>query len=780
MAAVKSPSETSQKKQPVKNKTTKTTAKKTGRRTGEREILGYKGIDPQVREQVDIRLKDILTLYNLHYGKGGEKRIKEAVAFGVYAHEILCKQRRKSGLPYIYHPLEVARLTARNGLDVPAIVGAVLHDVIEDCSPMLEKKFGKSAEALIREWFGDRMLGIVNSLTKIKSNFEQDKTDKTQTFKRILESAAEDLRVLLIKIFDRITNIRELAPLKPEKQRRIALETLEVYVPIARWLFMHEVADELANTAIKFVFPDEFETFVQRITTAKRADTRKLNRMRDSVQAKMLEHNIEISSRVVWPHACDFYSPSEGFNPQAEFVHTIHVYTPHVLQVYTALGVIHTQYRVAHNRLNDSISDPFLTGYRALETTVIVGSNFVRFLLLTDELHTENLQGILFNWKHKANHLGPYYDRLRTGLKDLVEDPEEFSIDDLKDLGRETSMPTSHGVNVYTPNKDMYHLPENAIVVDFAYAIHRDLGNRCAGVEVNGSTQDPLYRLQEGDVVRIHKGDSIAPSPEWLDMAVTTRAKQGIRRALRKLRRLRAAEYGRQMVESYLRSQGETPDMFLSSQRFKEILAREKMDEDDFYLQVGLNKISLVPFLGRYLLVSFDPSGAKKTGVVNRILQLRQPKKSQEPRIFVDVTDPHDLFLGFAPCCNPIQGEETYGVLDGEEGQLVLHLKTCPHLRNHRIENLVGVQWRLPYRLPSIKIVVKTDDRPGILADVMAVTKHYRVNILKHAATTLGDEAFLHFELDVHNTDTLKRVGRNFRSVPGVTQVSWVQHDVEL
>ena len=779
MAAVKKNSGTPQKKAPAR-KRTPGAASSTGRRTGEREILGYKGIDPEVRQQVDIRLKDILTLYSLHFGKGSEKRIEEAVAFAVYAHEILCHQRRKTGQPYIYHPLEVARLTARNGLDMPAIVGAVLHDVIEDCAPMLEKKFGKTAEAMLREWFGDRMIAIVGSLTKIKSNFEQDKTDKTQTFKRILESAAEDLRVLLIKIFDRITNIRELEPLKPEKQRRIALETLEVYVPIARWLFMHEVADELANTAIKFVFPDEFQVFVERIAAAKRTDTRRLNRMRDSLHAQMSEQGIDITSKIVWPRACDFYTPADGFNPQAEFVHTIHVYTPNVLQVYTALGIIHTQYRVAHNRLNDSISDPFLRGYRALETTVIVSGHFVRFLLLTEELHTENLQGILYNWKHKANHLDPYYDRLRNGLKDLVEDPEEFSIDDLKDLGRETSMPTTHGVNVYTPNKDMYHLPENAIVVDFAYAIHRDLGNHCAGVDVNGIPQDPLYRLQDGDVVRIHKGPAAAPSPEWLDLAVTTRAKQGIRRAMRKIRRQRAAEYGLQMVKSYLRSQGEDPEVFLASRRFADILSREKLTEDEFYLQIGMNKISLIPFLGRYLLMPYDPTDVKKTGMVNRILQLGQPKARPEPRISVEITDPHDLFLAFAPCCNPIQGEETYGILDGEEGQLVLHLKTCPSLRNHRVENLIGIVWRLPYRLPGIKIVVKTDDRPGILADVMAVTKQYRVNILKHAATTLGDEAFLHFELDVHNTDILKKVCRNFRSVPGVTQVSWVPHDVAL
>ncbi len=699
----------------------------------------------------------IVETYLAHHPGGEAATLERAYAVAKAAHE---GQRRKSGEPYITHPVAVTQILADYGLDVATLAAALLHDVVEDTEVDLRQ---------IVDEFGDEIGYLIDGVTKLdRISYSTREQAQAATIRKMVVAMAEDLRVLLIKLADRLHNIRTVGALAPEKQRRVAQETLDVYAPLAHRLGVQEIKHELEDRSFAVLHPGPYAEIEERL--AERAPEREvfIDKIVAEVEGMLGEAGIEATVTGRPKHHYSIYRKMVESGLPFEEIHDligIRIITTTVQDCYAALGLIHARWMPISGRFKDYIAMPKFNLYQSLHTTVI-GSDGkpLEVQIRTAEMHRLAEVGIAAHWRYKEGAEAQELDwvgDLRS-LQEDATDPEEF-LDHLKlDLYQDE-------VFVLTPAGDVKTLPRGATAIDFAYAVHTEVGNRCVGARVNGRLLPLSTRLESGDIVEIitSKSPDAGPSRDWLNFVRTSRAKSKIKQWFLKERREAALAEGREQVMALLRKEG----LGLSAAERESHLAEVAAD---------LNKKDVDA-----LLVAVGEGAVSATTVVQRLVRLARPDEDEVedllapprprrggvagPAIIVEGLD--DMLVRIARCCAPVPGDPIIGFVTVGRGVSV-HRADCTNIAAlaDRRERMVEVSWP-PERVGNFTVWVQVEalDRTKLLRDVTATISDMGGNITASSSVTNRDRvAILRYEVELSDPTQVPRLISDLRGVDGV------------
>ena len=690
----------------------------------------------------ELELSEILEELEKRY-PGEEERIRRAFEFISEKHK---DQLRKSGEPYVVHPVSVAKILADLNMDATTVIAGLLHDVLEDTDATYEE---------IRELFGKEVADIVEGVTKIgKIRFRNLKEAQAENFRKLILATAKDIRVVIVKLADRLHNMRTLGHLRRDKRIRIAEETLSVYAPLAHRLGIWEIKRSLEDLAFKYLYPREYEK-VKRFVSQSLEDLETylkkfvIPKVREEIKKAGIEAEITYRPK----HLYSIWQKTIRKNIKLEEVHDllgVRVIVNTVRECYTVLGIVHSLFTPVPGKFKDYISLPKPNLYQSLHTTVIAPKGrMVEFQIRTWDMHERAEKGIAAHWAYKEGKERAQGEEIFSWLRNLVENiqgsrnPSEV----LDNLKRELF---SEEVFVFTPKGDLVVLPAGATPIDFAYHIHTEIGNHCAGAKVNGRIVPLSYRLQSGDQVEIITSPSKRPSPDWLSLVVTSKARNRIRHYLRQVERERFISEGRRIFERIRESTG------LSSEELLEKL-RKKVSfksEEDLYVALGSGKLT-----------------------ASKVLDLIAPRKKRKEersvpsgRGIASVEGLTGIMYEIGSCCNPVPGDEIYGVITRGRG-IVLHEKGCKNLA-YMMENFPEKVLKAklkPEGKFKTRIRVKVRDRIGILADITRSIAERGSNIRESVSKTLGDgSAVMDFTIDVSDRKHLVEVIKAIKAVDGV------------
>ncbi len=716
-----------------------------------------------------VRLTDIVDKVLRHYPQADPSPIHRAYAFAAQAHE---GQKRKSGEPYFVHPASVAALVADMRLDVASVCAALLHDVVEDTDVTLEQ---------IEQAFGEEVAQLVDGVTKLGQLDYACKEDRqAENFRKMLVAMARDIRVLLLKFADRLDNMRTLQHMKPASQERIARETMEIYAPLAGRLGISWLKMELEDLSFRYLEPEAYEDLQRQVKKASRDIERYIADVCKRLRKMLIERGVAVEVDGRRKHLTSIWRKMRaqgiGFEQVHDFI-AFRVITENVADCYTALGVIHSQWTPVPGRFKDYIALPKPNMYQSLHTTVIgPGRRRIEVQIRTREMHRIAEYGIAAHWQYKEkapSKLAAKDAERFAWLRQLVEiqkdlvDPSEFYESLKVDLFPEE-------VFVFTPAGDVKTLPRGATPLDFAYAVHSEVGHRYAGARVNGAMVSMGYRLRNGDVVEIVTRRDQHPRKDWLDHVVTGKARSRIRTWLRKQEREKAARTGRTLLEKALQKRGASLSRFLKSDALKRVLERYRLESaEELFAKIGFGKLTARQVAD--LIVppeSEQPPETLRPSLLERAVR-RVRQRSQGDGVLIDGMD--DILVRFARCCNPVVGDPVVGWITRGRG-VTVHRRGCPHSLQLDPERRVEVTWARDshFELPVAMRVV-TADRPGVLARISKVFEQYNVNIREvRSAHGKDGHAVTRFEFTVSDLDRLRDLMRGVRQVQDVVEVERV------
>lgn len=690
--------------------------------------------------------------------------LRKAFEFSCLGHKT---QKRLSGEPYVSHPLEVANVLADMKLDVVCLAGGMLHDVVEDTPTTIER---------VRQEFGPEVAGIVEGVTKIsRIEFSSPEEQQAENFRKMVLAMVDDIRVVLVKLADRLHNMRTLEYLPAEKRARIARETLEIYAPIAHRLGMGKVRSELEDLAFKHLDPEAFEEVKKAVESRRKVSEEFLTDVRAQVEAKMKEHSVpaRIEGRIKRLYSIRQKLVRQHITIDQVFdLLAIRIITDTVKNCYSALGVIHNTWRPVPGRIKDFIAIPRPNLYQSLHTSVIGphGQPF-EVQIRTEEMHRIAEEGIAAHWKYKGG-LSPAQQETErfAWLRHLVEwqqemrDPGEF-LSTLKiDLYPEE-------VYTFTPKGKVIVLPRDATPIDFAYAIHTEVGHRCVGAKVNGAMAPLKSRLRNGDIVEITTQVNHHPSRDWLGLVKTSRARNKIKHWINLAQRSQAVEIGKKLLEKEARKFDITLKKVLEEDTLR--VAREYgcTNGDDLYAGLGYGK-----FAARQVLAKLVPTAlieaekpSRLSSAVKRVLGLNRDSA-------IEVNGYDDLMVYRAKCCKPIRGEEIVGYVTRGKG-IAVHSKKCPNVQNllYDVDRRINVEWAGPkYSLYPVKLTLFTADRQGMLAEVTSAISDVHSNIQNIEARTGDNQALIDVTLDIVDMQHLETIVSSLKKIEGVFQVERV------
>ena len=708
--------------------------------------------------------------------------IRKAWEFCVSHHK---GQTRASGEPYIVHPFEVAEVLVEMKLDATAVAAALLHDAVEDTQATSEE---------IGDKFGDQVAHIVEGVTKIdKIQFANREDRQAENVRKMLLAMVSDVRVVLIKLADRLHNMRTLEHLKPDRQEAIARETLEIYAPLAHRLGMGKVRGELEDLAFRYTDPVSYEQ-VAAAVEARRVDGEQFLRGVEDTLTEQLREN-GIKARVEW-RIKRFYSIHQKIErtkvsfDQVYDLLAIRVITEDVASCYAVFGLIHTLWRPVPGRIKDFIAMPRANRYQSLHTTVMSASGHqFEVQIRTEEMHRIAEEGIAAHWKYKTGGVVTARDEERLNwIRQLVEwqkemtDPNEFLSSLKMDLYPDE-------VYTFTPKGKVVVVPAGATPVDFAYTIHTDVGHSCVGAKINGRMVPLRTKLRTGDIVEIVTQKDHKPSRDWLTFVKSPRARNKIKHWLNEDQRVRAVEIGRKLLEREARkfkvpmSQIDDQDLGRIAQEFGVATAA------DLLATLGQGKNTAHQLLGK-LAPGFaappeaepgTPAVAGKSGEAGMTDAVRKLHLTGSDSLQVE--GQNDLLVYRARCCNPIRGEEIVGYVTRGKG-VAVHARSCPNVQNllYESDRRINVEWsRAPegvgqaQRYP-VKIIVQCEDRTGMLKELTAVISDENTDI--RAVDLSRDEegeAIIEFVVEAEDVRHLNRMVLGLRRVEGVRQVQRTQ-----
>ncbi|MGD0009433.1 MAG: bifunctional (p)ppGpp synthetase/guanosine-3',5'-bis(diphosphate) 3'-pyrophosphohydrolase [Terriglobia bacterium] len=678
------------------------------------------------------------------------------------------EQKRLSGEPFISHPLEVVQILAEMKLDLVCLTAGMLHDVVEDT--------GTTSEAIERE-FGPEVARIVDGVTKIgRIRFMSREEQQAESFRKMVLAMVDDIRVVLVKLADRLHNMRTLEYLPPDRQERVARETLEIYAPIAHRLGMGKVRGELEDLAFKFLEPESYLEVKRAVESRRKVSEDFLAKVRDQVDAKMKEHTIpaRIEGRIkrlysIWQKLLRQHVPME----QVYDLLAIRIITDSVPNCYAALGVIHNTWRPVPGRIKDYIAIPRPNLYQSLHTSVIGphGQPF-EVQIRTEEMHRIAEEGIAAHWKYKdGSPLAPQDEERFAWLRHLVEwqqemgDPGEF-LSTLKiDLYPEE-------VYTFTPKGKVIVLPREATPIDFAYAIHSEVGHHCVGAKVNGRIVPLKYKLRNGDIVEIVTQAHHTPSRDWLALVKTSRARNKIKHWVNVEQRGQAVEIGKRLLEKEARKYDVTLKKIEAEDYLRVARDNGCTQVDDLHAGIGYGKFS-----ARQVLAKLVPSAQLETAHPSRLTTVKRALGISGD-MAIQVHGHGDLMVYRAKCCNPIRGDEITGYITRGKG-IAVHSKSCPNVQNllYDADRRIEVKWVGPkYSLYPVKLTLFSRDRQGLLADVTGAIADVHSNIQDIEVRTGDSQANIDVTLDIVDLEHLEKIVSSLRKIEGVYQVERVMH----
>ena len=687
-------------------------------------------------------------------------------------------QKRVSGDPYLIHPLEVAHLLADMQMDVISIQTGLLHDVVEDTGVTVEE---------IRKTFGEDVARCVDGVTKLaKLKFYSREERQAESVRKMLLAMVNDIRVVIVKLADRIHNMRTLDALPREKQERIAQETLEIYAPIAHRLGMGKIRGELEDLSFKFLEPEAFAELTIAIDAKRIANEDFLVQIRRAVEQKLARENIpaRVEGRVKRTYSVyqKLKRQKIGIDQVYDLL-ALRIITDSVRNCYGALGIIHNEWHPIPGRIKDFIAIPRPNLYQSLHTSVIgPGGTSFEVQIRTEEMHRIAEEGIAAHWKYKEGKKGAVRDDQQIlWLRQLVEwqkemrDPSEFMSTLKVDLYPEEAY-------CFTPRGKVIVLPRDASPVDFAYAIHSDVGNSCVGAKVNGRIVPLKYNLKNGEVVEILTQKDHLPSKDWLGFVKTSRARNKIKHVINTTERVKAIEIGEKYLEKEARRLGVSLKKITKNEL--ESVAAEygfaKME--DLYASLGYGRFSARQVLLKLvpeLVEKADKEDAEKD-LASAVPYPVKPAQADAGDLVIKVKGIDDLLVYRAKCCNPIRGEAIVGYVTRGKG-IAVHSTHCSNVQNlmYEVERKIDVEWaRAATESFPVKMVVYTDDRPGMLNQLTSVLFSENANIRNFEAQSdssrNGEGAIINMTLDIKDKKQLERVAAATRRISGVRDVERV------
>ena len=686
--------------------------------------------------------------------------LQRAYVFSAKVHE---GQERLSGEPYLVHPIAVAQILANMRLDEVTVSAGLLHDTIEDTLTTSDE---------LCQTFGEEVSFLVEGLTKIaRIEFTSQRERQAENFRKMLVAMSKDIRILLIKLADRLHNMRTLGFMKDASARRIATETLEIYAPLAHRLGVDWMKRELEDLAFRTLHPETYEGLKQRLATTRKERETYIEEVISQISQKLGGAGLEseVTGRVKELASIQAKMESQGLD--LEQIYDVIAFRI-VLEgadeiVYTALGLIHGTWRPIPGRFKDYVALPKPNGYQSLHTAVIgpYGER-MEVQIRTLEMHRAAELGIAAHWKYKEGRVGGEAedDRKFAWLRQLLEwqrdlqDPNEFLDTVTVDLFPDQ-------VFVFTPRGEVVNLPAGATPVDFAYAIHSEVGARCAGAKVNGKMVPLRHVLQDGDTVEVLTSQAQVPRKDWLDFVVSGKARNRIRHAIRFVERERSRGLGREMLDRELRKAGRSLARMLEAGELEAIAGKETRGGsiDDLFAAVGFGRLPAAKLVKKICGVE-EPAPPKRRRL------FRRPKPPS--RSGIRVSGHADVLVRFARCCSPIPGDDVVGFVTRGRG-VTVHGKGCPKVFGLDPERRIDVDWDEQADVAHrIKLRVASANRPGILATVTKSISAAGVNIdAARVSTGSDDKALSTFDLWVTDAKTLAAVMKAIGRVKGVVSV---------
>jgi guanosine-3',5'-bis(diphosphate) 3'-pyrophosphohydrolase len=698
--------------------------------------------------------------------------IRKAYEFSQKHH---AGQSRASGEPYLIHPLEVALVLAEMKMDPVAIAAGLLHDSVEDTSVTVVD---------IRKEFGEQVAHIVEGVTKISAiDFVTREEQQAENLRKMMLAMVDDIRVVLIKLADRLHNMRTLEHLPPDRQQKIARETLDIYASIAHRLGMGKIRGELEDLGFRYVDPIGYQQVHDAVESRRKAGEVFLAKVESVFRDKLKEAGITatVESRIKRLYSIHKKLQRQHITVEQVYdLYAMRVITKSVQDCYAVLGIIHNLWRPVPGRIKDFIAMPRPNFYQSLHTSVISEDGMpFEVQIRTEEMHKMAEEGIAAHWKYKDGPVSAQDEQRLAWLRQVVEwqrdvsDPSEF-LSTLKiDLYPEE-------VYTFTPKGKVVVLPRDSSPIDFAYSVHTEVGHSCVGAKVNGRMVPLRFKLHSGDIVEILTQTGHKPSRDWLAIAKSSRARNKIKHWLNVHQRERAIEIGRKLIEKEARKYRVSLKE-ISDEKLLKIAADYGVGRaDDLMAGIGYGKFSARQILGRLAPAASEPvpeeESEKPSGLASVV---RRVFGGDQNNNAIRVTGQGDLLVYRARCCNPIRGEAIVGYVTRGKG-VAVHGLNCPNVVNlmYEPERKIDVEWAHDDGTPSaypVKLTVFCDDRFGMLKQITAVISDTKTNIRNIEARTSNGQANVDIVLDIADLKHLENIVNGVRKIPGVHDVQRLQ-----
>jgi guanosine-3',5'-bis(diphosphate) 3'-pyrophosphohydrolase len=706
------------------------------------------------------------------YPKADVALVRKAYEFSEKAH---IGQIRRSGEPYISHPLSVAGILAELKLDLDTIITGLLHDTVEDTSVTLED---------IKKEFGESICLLVDGVTKIsRMSFKNTHEKQGENIRKMIVAMGKDVRVILVKLCDRLHNMRTLHHMPYEKQSRIALETLEIYSPLASRLGINSLKIELEDLSFRYYRPDMYYELNQKIQKKQKERDNYIEEVKKMIASELQKSNVKkVDVQGRSKHLWSIYRKMESRGIDYEQVYDVlafRVLVDTIPECYEVLGYVHALWKPIPGRFKDFIAMPKTNNYRSLHSTVIgPGGERIEIQIRTREMHLVAERGIAAHWRYKERgQITETTAEQFEWMKDLVSwhqtvgNSEEF-LDTLKSDLFDTE------IYVFTPKGDVKELPEGSSPIDFAYGIHTHVGNSCVGARVNGRIVPIKYQLQNGDTVEILTSKNQTPSKDWLNYCVTTKAKSKIRWFVKEEQRRRSLILGKELVEKEFRKYGASLSRFLKAEELEKFLKELGLtDLDEYCIRVGYGKIEPKHLVEKLIQSSapVEPEKPESQSIMQKIVKAAS-QKSKKSGSLVTVDGMEDVLVHYARCCYPIPGDAIMGFITRGRG-ITVHRADCRKAFEQDQLKRVEVVWTAKNsqeeQVRIVRLRVLSQDTPGLLKLMSEAFAVHGVNIQNaQIRTTKDKKAVSIFDVSVKNISQLNLSIFELQKIKGIIGVS--------
>lgn len=710
-----------------------------------------------------IRLNDILEKVSSYNPTADLDLIRKAYVFCAKVHQ---GQTRLSGEPYLIHPMEVAGILADLRLDVPTVVTGLLHDTVEDTLATHQE---------LEKIFGTEVANLVDGVTKIgKIHFKTREESQAENFRKMLLAMSNDIRVILVKLADRLHNMRTLQYQPEPKQRSIAKETLDIYAPIANRLGISWVKGELEDLSFRYLDQQVYYDLASKVTKKKKEREADVTEVTKIITEKLAEHEIkgEVSGRS--KHLYSIYRKMESRNVDIDQIYdliAIRVLVQDIRECYEVLGIVHSTWKPIPGRFKDYIAMPKGNMYQSLHTTVIgpFGER-MEVQIRTAEMHRVAEAGIAAHWKYKE---GKGYDEKEVKrfawLRQLLEWQKELQDSrEFMDSVKVELFPEE--VYVFTPKGDVKSFPKGSTPIDFAYSVHTDVGHRCVGAKVNGKLVPLKYELKTGDIIEVITSPHHTPSKDWLKLVKSSRARNKIRGWIKTEERIRSISLGREIIDKDFRRYSLNYAKLLKSGEIRRVAVEFGfVSEDDLMASVGYGKLSSSQIIGKLIPEEkLEEHKERKETRIGKVIDKLTRKSSSA----IQISGVEDVMVRFGKCCNPVPGDDIVGFITRGRG-VTVHTADCALAIESDPDRRIEVAWNKAKKtaLP-VNIRVYCHDQKGILANITLAITNCEANISKATVQSTVDKRGINsFEVEVTDLEHLTRVMTSIKKVEGVIKV---------